>query len=110
MRILNTRKGGRPSLIKKDNEKGLTLLETSIALCVMMIMTLATGSLFIYAVNYNSGAGDRSAALAIAQQRMERLRRSPFTDASLTTPVKTESATSSGRNYNVVTPVSSPSD
>jgi Tfp pilus assembly protein PilV len=89
----------------KSNEEGFTLLETSIALIVMMVVTLATGSLFVYAVNYNSGSGDRSAALAIAQQRLERLRRTPFNDALLTTPSTTETATNAGRNYTVVTTV-----
>ena len=93
-----------------SDEKGLTLLETSIALCIMMVMTLATGSLFVYAVNYNSGAGDRSAALAIAQQRMERLRRAPYNDGSLSTPSTTETVIASGRTYTVVTTICTTSD
>ena len=95
---------------RKQSEKGFTLLETSIALIVMMVMTLATGSLFVYAVNYNSGSGDRSAALAVAQQRVERLRRVPFTDTLLTTPSTTETVTSGGRPYTVVTTICSTSD
>jgi Tfp pilus assembly protein PilV len=93
----------------KSNEEGFTLLETSIALIVMMVVTLATGSLFVYAVNYNSGSGDRSAALAIAQQRLERLRRTPFNDALLTTASTTETATNAGRSYTVVTTICSTS-
>src|SRR4030095_16444443 len=104
--IANTKKP-RPVVDPPDksSEEGFTLLETSIALIVMMVVTLATGSLFVYAVNYNSGSGDRSAALAIAQQRLERLRRTPFNDALLTTPSTTETATNAGRNYTVVTTV-----
>src|SRR5947207_7609215 len=109
--IVNTQKpctiGDGPD---KSNEQGFTLLETSIALIVMMVMTLATGSLFVYAVNYNSGSGDRSAALAIAQQRMERLRRSSFDDANLTTASTTETVTNAGRQYAVVTTVCATSD
>jgi Tfp pilus assembly protein PilV len=93
----------------KSNEQGFTLLETSIALIVMMVVTLATGSLFVYAVNYNSGSGDRSAALAIAQQRLERLRRTPFSDTLLSTPSTTETVTNVGRSYTVVTTVCSTS-
>ena len=89
----------------KSNEQGFTLLETSIALIVMMVVTLATGSLFVYAVNYNSGSGDRSAALAIAQQRVERLRRTPFDDTLLSTASTTETVTNAGRSYTVVTTV-----
>jgi len=93
----------------KSNEEGFTLLETSVALIVMMVVTLATGSLFVYAVNYNSGSGDRSAALAIAQQRLERLRRTPYTDTLLTTESSTDTVTNAGRSYTVVTSVCSTS-
>jgi len=90
---------------EKKNEQGFTLLETSIALIVMMVVTLATGSLFVYAVNYNSGSGDRSAALAIAQQRIERLRRTSFDDTLLSTASTSETVINSGRSYTVVTTV-----
>src|SRR6266403_6086070 len=101
MRFWNGKNSMRRESIKKkiENERGFTLLETSIALCIMLVVTLATGSLFVYAVNYNSGAADRSAALAIAQQRMERLRKSSFSDAPLTTPSTTETALNAGRQY-----------
>ena len=87
------------------NEQGFTLLETAIALVVMMVVTLATGSLFVYAVKYNSGSGDRSAALAIAQQRIERMRRTPYDDALLSTASTTETVINAGRSYTVVTTV-----
>ena len=111
MNSWNTEKTGAPrSMMRRsDNEQGFTLLETSIALLVMMIVTLATGSLFVYAINYNSGSGDRSASLAIAQQRMERLRKSSFSDALLTTPSTTETVTNAGRQYAVVTTICSTS-
>ncbi|HYW70460.1 MAG TPA: type II secretion system protein [Pyrinomonadaceae bacterium] len=92
-------------LPEKRNEEGFTLLETSIALIVMMVVTLATGQLFVYSVNYNSGSGDRSAALAIAQQRIERLRRTPYDDDLLSTASTTETVTNAGRSYTVVTAV-----
>src|SRR5438105_8110716 len=95
---------------RTHNQQGFTLLETSFALIIMMIVSLAAGSLFVYAVNYNSGAGDRSAALAIAQQRMERLRRSSFSDALLTTTSTTEAVLNAGRRYSVVTTICSTSD
>ena len=94
----------------KHNEQGFTLLETSIALIVMMVMTLATGSLFVYAIKYNTGTGDRSAALAIAQQRLERLRRTPYNNTLMTTPTTTETVTAAGRPYTVVTTICSTSD
>jgi Tfp pilus assembly protein PilV len=90
---------------KTVSERGFTLIETAIALCVMMIASLAAASLFAYAINYNSGANDRAMALAIAQQRMERLRKSAFTETSLTTASLTEAVTSVGRNYSVLTTI-----
>src|SRR5437899_9398363 len=92
------------------NARGFTLLETSIALCVMMVVTLGTASLFVYAIQNNDGSNDQSLALAVAQQRMERLRRTPFNDTSLTTLLSTETVTSAGRRYTVVTTVCSTSD
>ena len=107
------RENGRISPLVKGrthNEQGFTLLETSFALIIMMVVSLAAGSLFVYAVNYNSGAGDRSAALAIAQQRMERLRKSSFSDALLTTAATTETVLNAGRQYSVVTTICSTSN
>ena len=98
------------TLAFKEREKGFTLIETAIALCIMMVAALAVASLFVYAINYNSGASDRVLALAIAQQRMERLRRSSFTDTSLTTPTTTETVTSAGRQFTVVTTICSTPD
>ena len=92
-----------------DADRGFTLLETSIALVVMMVVTLGTASLFVYAINYNDGSNDQALALAVAQQRMERLRRTPFGDVILSTALSTETVTSAGRRYTVVTTVCSTS-
>jgi len=100
----------RDVTIDKQNEQGFTLLETSIALIVMMVVTLATASLFVYAVKYNSGSGDRSAALAIAQQRLERLRRVSYSDSLLTAGSTTETFVNAGRSYTVVTTICATSD
>jgi Tfp pilus assembly protein PilV len=53
---------------------GFTLIETAIALLVIMIALLGLASLFVYGINYNSAAHVRTLAMALAQQRMERLR------------------------------------
>ena len=90
---------------KHENSQGFSLLETSIALVIMMVITLGTGSLYVYATNYNTGAADRSAALAIAQQRMERLRRSTFSDSALAAGITTDVAMNNGRSYNVSTTI-----
>jgi Tfp pilus assembly protein PilV len=71
--------------VKKTSkhQSGFTLIEASIALLVMMVVGLAVASLFVYAVNYNSGATDRAMALALAQQRIEVLRSRSFSHADL---------------------------
>jgi prepilin-type N-terminal cleavage/methylation domain-containing protein len=99
-------------LTRRDdtNDRGFTLLETSIALVVMMVVTLGTASLFVYAINNNDGSNDQALALAIAQQRMERLRRTPFDGVDLTTTLSTETVTSAGRRYTVQTTICSTSD
>lgn len=62
----------------RSQERGFTLIETSIALVVMMVVALSITSIFVYAINNNSGANDRELALGVAQQQMERLRNTPF--------------------------------
>lgn len=59
-------------------ESGFTLLETVIALCVMLVVGFGAVSLFLFSINYNAGASDRARALAIAQQRIETLRSTPY--------------------------------
>ena len=91
-------------------QQGFTLVETSIAMVVMMVLGLAAAGLFVYAVKYNAGANDRALAVSIAQQRMERLRKTSFTDASMAAGTVTESYNGGGRLYNVVTTICSTSD
>jgi Tfp pilus assembly protein PilV len=93
-----------------SHEGGFTLLETTIALVVMMVMGLAVVSMFVYAISYNAGANDRALGLAIAQQRMERLRKTAFTDAALNAGTVTETVTNSNRSYTVSTIVCTTSD
>jgi prepilin-type N-terminal cleavage/methylation domain-containing protein len=87
-----------------NRQQGFTLLEVTIALVIMMIVTLGAAALFAYAINYNSGAYDRTLAHAVAQQQMEYMGRVPFD--SLVTPTQPEPyITSSGRKYAVATTV-----
>ncbi len=60
------------------SEGGFTLLETSIALVILMFVALGAASLFAYSINYNSASNDRSQSLAIAQLRMEKTRNTGF--------------------------------
>jgi Tfp pilus assembly protein PilV len=84
---------------------GFTLLETSIALVVLMVAALASSAVFAYAINYNAGASDRTASIAVAQAYMERLRKVSF--ANLTSSTTPDTVTSVGRTYSVSTTVCS---
>jgi prepilin-type N-terminal cleavage/methylation domain-containing protein len=100
-------KRGGPQSVKagKAGESGFTLIETSIALVILMIAMLGAASLFIYASNYNSGANERALALAVAQQQMERLRKTPA--AQIETPAQPEpDIVLDGKSYGIVTTVS----
>jgi Tfp pilus assembly protein PilV len=111
---MNHRSKGQIDPVSKSKgiscEGGFTIVETAIALVVMMVMALAVVSLFILAIKYNSGANDRALALAIAQQRMERLRKTRFSDASLSTASSSETYISSGHSYSILTTICSTSD
>ena len=96
-------------------EQGFTLIETAVSLVIMMVIGLGAASLFAYATMANSGATDRELAMALAQKRMEWLRTMPFsvTTRNLAysypngglgaTTGTTETETSSGRPYTIVT-------
>jgi Tfp pilus assembly protein PilV len=93
----------RPEETASGNDQGFTLVETAIALVVMMVVALAAASLFAYAVNNNSGSYDRTMAIAVAQQRMEYLRKCAFADVlSNSEP----DITSAGHHFSVLTTVS----
>jgi len=98
-------------------ETGFTLLETAIALVIMMIIGLGVASLFAYATQANGRADDRELAMTIAQKRLEWFRTIPFTTqarlvaysypngglAATTTSGVEETVTNAGRSYQVVT-------
>jgi len=102
---------------RRSAERGFTLIETSIALVVMMIVGLGAASLFFFAINYNSGASDRELAMCVAQQRMEWLRAITFDSTTRTKSYAsgglaatgasgvTETFINGGRQYSVVTTI-----
>ncbi len=86
------------------SERGFTLIETSIALVIMMVAGLGVLSLFTYSIGYNSGGNDRAVAISIAQQQIEQLRSAQFTDSILNVSaatVLTPDTISNGRTYRV---------
>jgi prepilin-type N-terminal cleavage/methylation domain-containing protein len=68
---------------QRMNNKGFTLVETAIAMLVMLVVGLGASSLFLYSVRYNIGGTMRSTAMAVAQQRLEVLREADYSDARL---------------------------
>lgn len=67
--------------------RGFTLIETTIAMVLLLVAALGAASLFAFSVYNNSGGSDRAQTLAVAQQQLERLRHAKFsmsgTDAIL---------------------------
>jgi Tfp pilus assembly protein PilV len=82
----------------RGGERGFTIIETCIALLVLMVAALSIASLFAYAIQYNTGANDRALAQTIAQQQMESLRKTPFDQIASSN----STVTSAGRSYTVV--------
>jgi Tfp pilus assembly protein PilV len=59
-------------------QQGFTILETVVALLIMMFVGFGAVSMFVFSINYNSGAADRARGLALAQQHMEVLRAADY--------------------------------
>ena len=91
--------------VEQRQERGFTLLETTTALLVMMIGGLGICAVFAYAIENNTGSRDRAAAIAVAQQQMERFRSLTFADAALTAGTSTANVDSAGRTYRVRTTI-----
>lgn len=84
-------------------ERGFTLMETAIALLVMMVAALGISSLFVYSMRNNVGGNERALAMAVAQQQLEQLRSVSFDDATLAVGTTTLPTVRSGeRDYSVV--------
>jgi Tfp pilus assembly protein PilV len=102
----------------RSAERGFTIIETAIALVVMMVVGLGAASLFFFAASNNIGAKDRELSMAVAQKRMEWLRSMPLNDATKDTaysypngglqataqPV-VETTVSGGRPYRITTTI-----
>lgn len=94
----------------KSAEDGFTLVETSIALVVMMIAALGAASLFSFSINYNTGASDRLVGLALAQQQLESIRVAQFNSTTTDTILAGGTSQQSGlirngKRYKVTTTI-----
>lgn len=115
--MISTQTELSPRPDNKKSQEGFTLMETAVALVIMMIVGLGVASLFAYATNANSAANDREMASAIAQKRMEWLRNMPFSATTrnlaysypngglgpTATGGVSETETRAGRTYTVLT-------
>lgn len=82
-------------------EGGFTLMEVVVALSMMLVAGLGVASAFLYSTSNNTGATERALAMAVAQQRHERIRSLKF-DEIVDEVVTVESA---GRTYTAETVV-----
>ena len=89
---------------KPATEQGFTLIETSIAMVLLLVAALGVASLFTYSITYNSGGNDRAVAISIGQQQMEQLGSVSFSDPLLNVTAATVLApdtVNNGRTYRV---------
>jgi len=84
-----------------NGEGGFTLLETSIAMVVMMVGALACSSLFVFSIQNNVGGSERALSMAVAQQQLEQIRSVTYEDSSLDVGTTNSTITTGGRTYNV---------
>ncbi len=90
-----------PKTETANGEGGFTLIETSIAMVVMMVGALACASLFVFSVQNNVGGSERALSMAVAQQQLEQLRSVEYKDSTLNDLTTNFSVTTGGRTYNV---------
>lgn len=91
--------------------RGFTLIETALALLIMMIVMLGVASVFAFAISNNSNGADRAQTLAVAQQTLETLRNAQYsattTDSVLNAGTITQTVyrgqtSTTGRQYRIV--------
>ena len=92
--------------IKFSDERGFTLIETSVALVFLLVVFVGIAPLLVYAINYNSGAAIRAGALGVAQKKLEQVRATPFNEClSTTETISVGDTTTASQTYFVETTV-----
>ena len=84
-----------------NGQGGFTLLETSIAMVVMMVGALACSSLFVFSINNNVGGSERALSMAVAQQQLEQMRSVTYEDSTLNAGTTNLTVNTGNRTYNV---------
>jgi Tfp pilus assembly protein PilV len=96
--------------IVEKSEQGSTLVETVIALVLLMIIGVGIAPLFVYAIRYNSAAAIRAGALAVTQHKLEQLRATPFSSCvSSNETISVGNPASGLQTYTVETTISNTS-
>ena len=85
----------------KKGQQGFTLMETSIAMVVMMVGALGIASLFVFSTQNNVGGSERALAMAVAQQQLEQIRSVTYEDTTLDVGTTTSTVRSAEQNYTV---------
>lgn len=78
----------------KEN-RGFTLIETCIAMVMLMIVVCGVLPLGVYALKYNSAAAIRAGAVMSAQRKLEQIRAGSFTSCISSSEVVTIGPTES---------------
>ena len=80
---------------KHKKDRGFTLIETCIAMVILMIVVCGVLPLGVYALKYNSAAAIRAGAVTAAQRKLEQLRAGSFTSCVSSSEVVTVGTTDS---------------
>src|ERR1041384_6458512 len=95
-----------PSMEKynQKQEGGFTLIETCIAMVMLLVIVCGVLPLSVYAIKYNSAAAIRAGAVTAAQRKLEQLRAGSFTSCISSSEVVTIGPTES-QSYTVAVTV-----
>lgn len=85
---------------KHQKQRGFTLIETCIAMVMLLVIVCGVLPLGVYALKYNSAAAIRAGAVTAAQRKLEQLRADTFTSCISSSEVVTVGPTES-QSYTV---------
>ncbi|MCA1615737.1 MAG: hypothetical protein LC800_16875 [Acidobacteria bacterium] len=106
MRSRYGKTGGAGQTRGAADQRGFTVIESTIGMLILMVAALGVASMFTYAANHNAGGVSRTIALTVAQHRLELLRDLPFDSAQLAATAVNpapQTVTRSGGTFQVTT-------